>query len=506
VTHPFHSPFVVARVTKRVSSEFVVVVSFAPSAAAAASPSLRARRAAMRPFSTDADALVCLNNREFIVSALQGDEEGGPFRVDGREPHETRASADKLSIKLGPVEGVCVVRLGNTIACANTTGVLEKPTSGGASSEGSLRVDVDFSSGACEGFAKDGRASQKTRQRAKDLGALLERGLKEARAVDVESLCVLAGKRVWVITCSVTILAHDGNLAGAASLAACGSLMTYRRPECAVDPNSGMVTVHGMDDREAIPLNMHHFPIASTYCFFDEAPGLAVVDPTLEEEVTADSSVVVVVNTHEEVCAISKSGVGVRSEDVKSCVRASSRTAKAWTELLKEAAAEFEANRLANKVRTHYEGYNDAPDDDYLLDAFYKPGDELNFEADDDDAKDEDEPQSDSAEDEESDDDDDADAADGDETMRDVDDVFTKKGKNPTKPSKRKDPVEESDEETKFCEDDDIDALFEKAEKKKKKTLASWDDLPGDADDLSKALKPRKKLKSVKKSKKTGKK
>ena len=456
---------------------------------------------------TDADALVCLNNREFVVSALQGDDEGGPFRVDGREPHETRASADKLSIKLGPVEGVCVVRLGNTIACASTTGALEKPTSGGASSEGSLRVDVDFSSGACEGFAKDGRASQKTRQRAKDLGALLERGLKEARAVDVESLCVLAGKRVWVITCSVTILAHDGNLAGAASLAACGSLMTYRRPECAVDPNSGMVTVHGMDDREAIPLNMHHFPIASTYCFFDEVPGLAVADPTLEEEITADSSLVVVVNTHEEVCAISKSGAGVRGECVKGCVRASSRTAKAWTELLKEAAAEFEANRLANKVRTHYEGYNDAPDDDYLLDAFYKPGDELNFEADAD-AKEEDEPQSDSAEDEESDDDDDdgVDAADGDETMREVDDVATKKGKTSTKPSKRKEPIEESDEETKFCEDDDIDALFEKAEKKKKKTLASWDDLPGDADDLSKALKPRKKLKSLKKSKKTGKK
>ena len=261
-----------------------------------------------------------------------------------------------------------------------------------------------------------------------------------------------------------------------------------------------------MDDREAIPLNMHHFPIASTYCFFDEVPGLAVADPTLEEEITADSSLVVVVNTHEEVCAISKSGAGVRGECVKGCVRASSRTAKAWTELLKEAAAEFEANRLANKVRTHYEGYNDAPDDDYLLDAFYKPGDELNFEADAD-AKEEDEPQSDSAEDEESDDDDDGvDAADGDETMREVDDVATKKGKTSTKPSKRKEPIEESDEETKFCEDDDIDALFEKAEKKKKKTLASWDDLPGDADDLSKALKPRKKLKSLKKSKKTGKK
>ena len=34
---------------------------------------------------------------------------------------------------------------------------------------------------------------------------------------------------------------------------------------------------------------------------FRRGSGLAVVDPTLEEEITADSSVVVVVNTHEEV-------------------------------------------------------------------------------------------------------------------------------------------------------------------------------------------------------------
>ena len=104
------------------------------------------------------------------------------------------------------------------------------------------------------------------------------------------------------------------------------------------------------------------------------------------------------------------------------------------------------------------------------------------------------------------DDDDGVDTADGDETMREVDDVATKKGKTSTKPSKRKEPIEESDEETKFCEDDDIDALFEKAEKKKKKTLASWDDLPGDADDLSKALKPRKKAQIPQKVQKTGKK
>jgi exosome complex component RRP45 len=470
--------------------------------ALASSSSLAAALVVMRPFTTDADALVCLNNREFIVDALRGDDEGGPFRGDGREPDDARAGAD-FEIKLGPLEGVCVVRLGRTIACASTSAMLERPQSAGASSEGVLRVDCEFSSGACEGFAREGRANRETRQRAKDLGALLERGLKDARAVDVESLCVLAGKRVWVVTCAVTILAHDGNLAGAASLAACGSLMTYRRPECAVDPNTGTVTVHSADAREAIPLNMHHFPIASTYCFFDEVPGLAVADPTLEEEVTADASIVVVVNTHDEVCALSKTGNGVPSEDLKRCVRNASRTAREWTELLKEAAADFEADRLANKVRTHYDGYRDAPDDDYLLDAFYKPGQNLGVEGDAEPANGE--PQSDSAEDEDS-DATDADAMDAD-AVDNADAPSTSKASRakPTKLAPEK-PRDDSDDDVRFDADDDIDALFAKAEKKNKNKLGAWDELPGDGTDLASALKPRKKLKKTSSSKKSTKK
>ena len=70
--------------------------------ALASSSSLAAALVVMRPFTTDADALVCLNNREFIVDALRGDDEGGPFRGDGREPDDARAGAD-FEIKLGPL-------------------------------------------------------------------------------------------------------------------------------------------------------------------------------------------------------------------------------------------------------------------------------------------------------------------------------------------------------------------------------------------------------------------
>lgn len=65
--------------------------------------------------------------------------------------------------------------------------------------------------------------------------------------VDVELLCVLVGKWVWVVMCVVMILAYDGNLAGVASLAVCGLLMMYCCFECVVDLNIGMVIVYSVD-------------------------------------------------------------------------------------------------------------------------------------------------------------------------------------------------------------------------------------------------------------------
>jgi len=179
-------------------------------------------------------------------------------------------------------------------------------------------------------------------------------------------------------------------------------------------------------------------------------------------------------------------------------------TARAWTESLKEAHAEFEAKRAQGKIRTHYDGYKNAPDDDYLLEAYEKAerdGDESSapMDADVDAADkqeegrgddDDDDAESDSAEDE-IDDDDDVDDADAD-GGEDADVLASQKRRPSKKPSAaaaRKATFDDADV-------DDIDALFEKAEKHKQKALGTWQDvLPGDGDTLAGAVKPRKKLK-----------
>ena len=63
------------------------------------------------------------------------------------------------------------------------------------------------------------------------LSRVVERGLREARAIDTEALCVVAGEKVWSVECNIRIIDHGGNLADACNLAAVAAFHNFRRPE-----------------------------------------------------------------------------------------------------------------------------------------------------------------------------------------------------------------------------------------------------------------------------------
>ena len=50
------------------------------------------------------------------------------------------------------------------------------------------------------------------------------------RVIDVESLCLLSGKRVWQILVQSTLLNNDGNLIDAFYLASILGLLNFRKP------------------------------------------------------------------------------------------------------------------------------------------------------------------------------------------------------------------------------------------------------------------------------------
>ena len=73
---------------------------------------------------------------------------------------------------------------------------------------------------------------------------LLERCIKESKAVDTESLCIVAEEKVWGIRLDIRILNHEGNVADCASIAGLAALAHFRRPDVSLDGNIVTVTFH----------------------------------------------------------------------------------------------------------------------------------------------------------------------------------------------------------------------------------------------------------------------
>jgi exosome complex component RRP45 len=429
------------------------------------------------------DLLISTNEREFILRALRENE----LRVDGRGPLDVRRTA----YRFGPRDGQCEVTLGQTRVLAVVSATLEQP-SGGRSNEGSVSINVEFSPMASPNF-EPGRPGEE----ASEVAVVLERAIRETGAVDVESLCVLAGKHVWHVRCDVHVLDACGNVVGASSLAAAAALLSFRRPEATVSPETRRVVVHPAATREPVALALRHLPVAVTFGFFEETDGLLILDPTVKEEAVSGGEMVVVLNARDELCAVHKGGgCAVAPGEIMRCVRLASRVAKEAVAELKRAHAAWEETRNKRRVRRHYgaeaAAAATAANPDFGLpgrkDHLRETGEPRAGAAGAADAGplDDAEGKSDSEEDHM-----------GEGSADDAEEHVPLGVMAPASESEEEPEPERQTANGKraaAADDDDVLGAFDEAEKragskKKKKKKAGWDDLPGDGDDLAAAIK-----------------
>ena len=234
------------------------------------------------------------------------------MRVDGRRNLEPRPLA--IAFGADGAAGSVQVRLGGTKVLATATAELIEPFPD-RPTEGVLQFFVEFSPMAAPEF-EPGRPSEA----AVELMKLLERALRKSQAIDVESMCVVAGKHVWSVRVDICVLDHCGNLTDAAVLASLASLKHLRLPSVQVAGNGdgAEVSVLPRDQAEPTPLVFHHMPVAVSLGFFHEGADSAgtpggssvdfVVDPTDREESVMVGGLTVVVNQHGELCALHKPG------------------------------------------------------------------------------------------------------------------------------------------------------------------------------------------------------
>lgn len=136
-----------------------------------------------------------VNEKKFIQTCLLSD-----LRVDGRRPFDYR----RLIINFGQQDGSSEVHLGQTHVMGFVTAQLVQPYRD-RPNEGTLAIYTEFSPMADPLF-EAGRPGEA----AVELGRIIDRGLRESRAVDTESLCVVAGKTVWSVRIDLHVIDNGG--------------------------------------------------------------------------------------------------------------------------------------------------------------------------------------------------------------------------------------------------------------------------------------------------------
>lgn len=186
------------------------------------------------------------------------------------------------------------------------------------------------------------------------ISRVIERGVRDGRAVDTEALCVVAGESVWSIRTTLCVVADGGNVMDAANVAAVTALMHFRRPEVTIEGDK--VIVHDPADRAPVPLSIHYMPIAVTFAFFPEGKSGAeeplVVDPGSEEEAVCVSQLTMTLNAAKDICGVHKAGGEAVSPDrLVHCAKVAAVKALELTELIQAALEADEKEVLARRKR-----------------------------------------------------------------------------------------------------------------------------------------------------------
>ncbi|XP_045687393.1 exosome complex component RRP45 [Phyllostomus hastatus] len=258
--------------------------------------------------------------RRFLLRAIEEKK-----RLDGRQTYDYRS----IKISFGTDYGCCMVELGKTRVLGQVSCELVSPKLNRAT-EGILFFNLELSQMAAPAF-EPGRQSDLLVK----LNRLLERCLRNSKCIDTESLCVVAGEKVWQIRVDLHLLNHDGNIIDAASIAAIVALCHFRRPDVSVQGDE--VTLYAPEERDPVPLSVHHLPICVSFAFFRQGTFL-LVDPSEREERVMDGLLVIAMNKHREICTLQSSGgIMLLAEQVLRCSKIAGVKVAEITELIQKA-------------------------------------------------------------------------------------------------------------------------------------------------------------------------
>ena len=215
-------------------------------------------------------------------------------RIDGRGLTDYR----EIKIETGIIEraeGSARVRLGKTEVLVGTKIEVGEPFPD-VPNEGVLTVNAELVPLASPTFEPG-----PPNENAIELARVVDRGIRESKAIGLEDLCIIPGKKVFIVFVDIYVLNHDGNLIDASALAALAALTNTKMFNYEV--KNGEIEIKPGYKR----LPIKNYPIAVTFAKINDK---LIVDPWLEEENVMDARLTITFEKEGRICALQKGGSG----------------------------------------------------------------------------------------------------------------------------------------------------------------------------------------------------
>ncbi len=234
--------------------------------------------------------------RSHIISLLEANT-----RLDGRKLTEYR---HPITVEYGVIktaEGSARVKIGETDILVGVKLEVGEPYPD-TPDEGTIIVGAELLALSNPEFEPGPPGIQ-----AIELARVVDRGIRESKALDFKKLCITPGEKIWMVIIDICPINDAGNLFDASSLAALAALKDTKFPAF----NGVKVDYKNKTDKK---LQLEKTPIAVTVI---KIGNKFIIDPGTEEEKVVDARLTVSSIENGTLCAMQKGGdMPLSAEDI----------------------------------------------------------------------------------------------------------------------------------------------------------------------------------------------
>lgn len=217
-------------------------------------------------------------------------------RIDLRAFSEYRQPIEIETEISWTAEGSAKVKLGETVVMAGVKLSIEKPYND-TPDEGGIMINAELVPMSSSEY-EPGPPGMK----AIELARVIDRGIREAKAIDMKALCLTPGEKAWFVTVDIISINDAGNLFDTAGLAVLAALINAKFP--VVNKETGAID-YKQKTNKSLPLTKE--PVSVTVYKIN---GKLLVDPTLDEEKAYEARLTVASDKDDTLSAMQKGGNG----------------------------------------------------------------------------------------------------------------------------------------------------------------------------------------------------